>query len=118
MRGTMFIGLGAVKRPLRPDGPVLPWAWPVDNIRPILSRGGTMSWGQVPSGGQDWANMLAVGRLVDVVIQIYIWVLIASAIVSWLVAFDVVNRRNPVVSKIGLFLYRVTEPVLRPVRRV
>jgi len=62
--------------------------------------------------------MLAVGRLVDVVIQIYIWVLIASAILSWLVAFDVVNRRNAVVSKIGLFLYRVTEPVLRPIRRV
>ncbi len=62
--------------------------------------------------------MLALGHLVDVVIQIYIWVLIASAILSWLVAFDVVNRRNSVVSKIGLFLYRVTEPVLRPIRRV
>ena len=62
--------------------------------------------------------MLALGHLVDVVIQIYIWVLIASAILSWLVAFDVVNRRSPVVSKIGLFLYRVTEPVLRPIRRV
>jgi YggT family protein len=62
--------------------------------------------------------MLALGHLVDVVIQIYIWVLIASAILSWLVAFDVVNRRNPFVSKVGLFLYRVTEPVLRPIRRV
>ena len=49
--------------------------------------------------------------LVDWVIQIYIWILIASAILSWLVTFDVVNRRNPVVSKIGQFLYRVTEPV-------
>ena len=62
--------------------------------------------------------MLALGHLVDVVIQIYIWVLIASAILSWLVAFDVVSRRSPVVSKIGLFLYRVTEPALRPIRRV
>jgi len=62
--------------------------------------------------------MLALGHLVDVVIQIYIWVLIASAILSWLVAFDVVNRRNPFVSKVGLFLYRMTEPVLRPIRRV
>ena len=44
--------------------------------------------------------------------------MIASAILSWLVAFDVVNRRSPFVSKVGLFLYRVTEPLLRPIRRV
>jgi YggT family protein len=62
--------------------------------------------------------MQALGRLLDAIIQIYIWVLIASAILSWLVAFDVVNRRNPVVGKIGQFLYRVTDPVLRPIRRV
>ena len=56
--------------------------------------------------------------LVDWVIQIYIWILIASAILSWLVAFDVVNRRNPMVNKIGQFLFQVTNPVLRPIRRV
>jgi YggT family protein len=62
--------------------------------------------------------MQALGYLVDSVIQIYIWVLIASAILSWLVAFDVINRRNPYVAKVGLFLYRLTEPLLRPIRRV
>ena len=62
--------------------------------------------------------MVSLGLLVDWVIQIYIWILIASAILSWLVAFDVVNRRNPFVSKVGLFLYRATEPLLRPIRRV
>ncbi len=62
--------------------------------------------------------MVSLALLVDWVIQIYIWVLIASAILSWLVAFDVVNRRNPFVTKAGLFLYRVTEPLLRPIRRV
>jgi YggT family protein len=62
--------------------------------------------------------MVSLGLLVDWVIQIYVWILIASAILSWLVAFDVVNRRNPFVSKVGLFLYRVTEPPLRPIRRV
>ena len=62
--------------------------------------------------------MVSLALLIDWVIQIYIWILIASAILSWLVTFDVVNRRNPVVSKIGQFLYRVTEPVLRPIRRV
>ncbi len=54
--------------------------------------------------------------LIDTIIDIYIWILIASAILSWLVAFNVVNSRNPIVANIGEFLYRVTEPVLRPIR--
>jgi YggT family protein len=62
--------------------------------------------------------VVSLALLIDWVIQIYIWILIASAILSWLVAFDVVNRRNPIVAKIGQFLYRATEPVLRPIRRV
>jgi YggT family protein len=56
--------------------------------------------------------------LVDWVIQIYIWILIASAILSWLVSFDVVNRRNPLVNRVGQFLYQVTNPVLQPIRRI
>ena len=62
--------------------------------------------------------MVSLALLVDWVIQAYIWVLIASAILSWLVAFDVINRRNPFVTKVGLFIYRLTEPLLRPIRRV
>ena len=62
--------------------------------------------------------MVSLALLVDWVIQAYIWVLIASAILSWLVAFDVINRRNPFVTKLGLFLFRLTEPLLRPIRRV
>ena len=42
----------------------------------------------------------------------------AAAIFSWLVAFHVVNTRNQVVGMIGEFLYRITEPVLRPIRNV
>ena len=62
--------------------------------------------------------MHSLAQLIDVVVQIYIWVLIAAAILSWLVTFDVINRRNPFVIKVGLFLYRATEPLLRPIRRV
>lgn len=54
--------------------------------------------------------------LVDTLITLYIWILVASAVLSWLVAFNVVNVRNPIVSGIGEFLYRVTEPALRPIR--
>lgn len=56
--------------------------------------------------------------LLDTVIGLYIWVLIASAVLSWLVAFNVVNTRNRFVYLIGDFLHRLTEPALRPIRRV
>jgi YggT family protein len=56
--------------------------------------------------------------LVDTLITLYIWILIAAAVLSWLIAFNVVNTRNPIVSNIGEFLYRVTEPALRPIRNI
>jgi YggT family protein len=56
--------------------------------------------------------------LIDTIITIYIWLLIASAVLSWLIAFNVVNTRNPIVSSVGEFLYRVTEPLLRPIRNL
>ena len=62
--------------------------------------------------------MNALLWLFDTVIQLYIYVLIGSAVLSWLVAFNVVNVRNPIVSQVGEFLYRVTEPVLRPIRNL
>ena len=49
-------------------------------------------------------------------ISLYMWIVIAMAIFSWLVAFNVVNTRNQVVGMIGDFLYRITEPALRPIR--
>ena len=61
---------------------------------------------------------VAVLNLINTVISLYIWVLIANAILSWLVAFNVVNTHNKIVYMIGEFLYRITEPVLRPIRRV
>lgn len=56
--------------------------------------------------------------LISTLIDIFVWLLIATAILSWLVAFDVVNTRNRFVDTLGTFLYRITEPVLRPIRRV
>src|SRR5438067_13184665 len=62
--------------------------------------------------------MYAFLTLVSTVISIYVWLLIAQAVLSWLVAFGIVNRYNRVVATIGDFLWRVTEPLLRPIRRV
>jgi YggT family protein len=55
---------------------------------------------------------------ISYLLQLYIYILVASAILSWLVAFNVVNVRNPIVAGIGEFLYRITEPVLRPIRNL
>jgi YggT family protein len=60
--------------------------------------------------------MRAILWLIDTIISIYIWLLIGQAILSWLLAFGVINRYNRTVSVIGDFLYRVTEPLLRPIR--
>ena len=60
--------------------------------------------------------MRALFWLIDTLIDIYIWLLIAQAVLSWLVAFGVVNRFNRAVATLGDFLYRVTEPALRPIR--
>src|SRR5882757_1883057 len=56
--------------------------------------------------------------LIHEVIWIYIYVLIAAAILSWLIAFNVVNTRNDIVRNISYFLYAVTEPLLRPIRSI
>jgi len=62
--------------------------------------------------------MRALFLVIDIALQLYVWLLIAAAILSWLVAFNVVNTRNQFVAMIGDFLYRITEPVLRPIRHM
>ncbi len=56
--------------------------------------------------------------LIDTVISIYIWLLVASVVLSWLVAFNVVNTYNRFVATVGDMLYRLTEPALRPIRNI
>jgi YggT family protein len=60
--------------------------------------------------------MRALFLVIDLALELYIWIVIAAAIFSWLVAFHVVNTRNQAIGMIGEFLYRITEPVLRPIR--
>jgi YggT family protein len=57
-------------------------------------------------------------ELLDIVITFYMWVVIVHVVLSWLVTFDVINTRNQFVRTLGDALYRVTEPALKPIRRV
>jgi YggT family protein len=61
--------------------------------------------------------LLPIVKVLDLVLDLYGWVLIATVVFSWLHGFGVVNPRNPAVATIGDILYRLTEPVLRPIRR-
>ena len=56
--------------------------------------------------------------LIEALIELVTWVVIASAIISWLVAFGVVNMRNQFIRMVVETLYRLTEPMLRPIRRM
>ena len=61
--------------------------------------------------------MIALIQTIVMALDIYWWIIIASAIFSWLYAFNVVNSRNQFVGTVGNMLYRLTEPALRPIRR-
>jgi YggT family protein len=62
--------------------------------------------------------MIELLTFISYLLQLYIYILIAAAVMSWLIAFNVVNPRSPVVMAISEFLYRVTEPALRPIRNI
>ncbi len=62
--------------------------------------------------------MVRLLLFVDELLNIYLILLFASAVLSWLVVFNVVNTRHPVVSIVGDFLYRITEPLLKPIRNL
>jgi YggT family protein len=61
--------------------------------------------------------MRAILDVILVALDIYVYVIIAMAVFSWLLAFNVVNQRNQAVSTIGNMLYQLTEPLLAPIRR-
>lgn len=56
--------------------------------------------------------------IINIIINIYIYLLVGAVILSWLHAFNVVNSSNRFVYLVGDFLYRVTEPALRPIRNM
>jgi len=64
------------------------------------------------------AVIMFVFLVLHYLIQAVIWIVIANAIVSWLIAFDVINMRNATARQFVRFLDSVTRPLLHPLRRV
>ena len=61
-------------------------------------------------------QMIELLNFIAYLLLLYMYVVIAAVVFSWLIAFNVVNTRSPFVSAVGEFLYRVTDPLLRPIR--
>tara|TARA_B100001027_G_C16166617_1_gene285030 strand:- start:245 stop:538 length:294 start_codon:yes stop_codon:yes gene_type:complete len=61
--------------------------------------------------------MTSLVILISQIIEIFIWLLIIQAILSWLIAFGVINTSSNIVNMVGTFLYKVTNPLLGPIRR-
>lgn len=57
-------------------------------------------------------------QVIHVALEIYIWIVIISVILGWLVAFNVINPHNQFVRTVGNALHQMVEPVLRRIRRV
>ncbi len=64
-----------------------------------------------------YAIIAALIEVVYALLDFAIWALVVGAVLSWLIAFNVVNSYNPVVRTVNGFLFRLTEPLLRPLRR-
>ncbi len=63
------------------------------------------------------AFLLPVFKIIDLAIDLYWWVIIVMAVMSWLLAFDVINMRNELVRSVWNGVNALTEPALRPIRR-
>jgi YggT family protein len=62
--------------------------------------------------------MSLIFGLILLALRIYVAIVIISAVLSWLIAFDIANPRNPVIGRIWDVLVRLTEPALAPIRRI
>ena len=62
--------------------------------------------------------MLAALNLFNNIVELFIWAIILSALMSWLIGFNVINIHNKLIYIIADFLNRLTEPFLSPIRRI
>jgi YggT family protein len=63
-------------------------------------------------------RMLSLIWLFDQLVFIVFWIIIIMVVMSWLMAFNVLNNSNDIVRQINYTLHRLTEPLLGPIRRV
>ena len=62
-------------------------------------------------------TVVGIIGVIQMLLSVAIWIIIIQAILSWLIAFNVINTYNDFVRSVAMTLERLTEPLLRPIRR-
>ncbi len=62
--------------------------------------------------------MVLIGQILMLALDIFFWIIIAQVVLSWLIAFDVINIRNAKAQQFILLLNKVTDPVFKPLRKI
>ena len=62
--------------------------------------------------------LYALFNIIDMILQLLVWIIIAQVVISWLVAFNVINTSSPFVRTLLNGLDRLTAPLYRPIRRI
>jgi YggT family protein len=62
--------------------------------------------------------LLAIYDIIDMILQLLVWIIIAQVIISWLVAFNVINTQSNFVRTVLTTLDRLTDPLYRPIRKI
>jgi len=62
--------------------------------------------------------LITILSIIQVLLNIVWWIIVIQAIMSWLIAFNVINTYNDTVRSIWLALQRMTDPLYRPIRRI
>src|SRR5262245_36989377 len=114
--------------PFRAGGNIMPGPWEGCHLGPrsptVKDRTGACLF--APGRPGKCPATLTFGRLtmrpfLEVILfllNFYMWIVIAAVILSWLIAFNVINTRNQFVAMVADVLYRLTEPVFRPIRQL
>lgn len=76
-----------------------------------------MSVTQPPPDSSKLESRMFLFQLIDTLITVYVWILIARVVLSWLIGFNVINQFNPAVRAVDNFTRVLTEPLLKPIRR-
>ena len=62
--------------------------------------------------------LYALFNIIDMILQLLVWIIIGQVVISWLVAFNVINTSSPFVRTLLQGLERLTAPLYRPIRRI
>lgn len=61
--------------------------------------------------------MILIGKILLFALEVYFWIIIIQVVLSWLIAFEVINIKNPQAANFVRMLEKATEPVYRPLRK-